>query len=91
MNVLLPLGNLWKGISRPTETCHAQSLTKLGKRTVISRTLLPGETLQCIRGQLWITASHHPGDIILREGEQYLAPRRTRLLIEALDDSTLHG
>ncbi|MCW5611287.1 MAG: DUF2917 domain-containing protein [Rubrivivax sp.] len=48
-----------------------------------------GMALECVRGTLWITHDGDRKDIVLQQGESYVAARTSTMLIHALDDSTV--
>jgi len=60
---------------------------KLQPRALFKVTLSPEEKITCTHGRLWLTASSHPGDIILRAGDSISVPRISQVVIEALEPS----
>jgi len=70
---------------RHSGTCAEWTAIALAKRQTLGRVLAAGQSVQCLRGRLWLTAGAR--DIVLREGERFTAGTRTHLLIEALEDS----
>jgi hypothetical protein len=76
-------------LDRPSGRCAERSATRLAKRQTLGRVLAAGQSVQCLRGRLWLTAEAR--DIVLREGERFTATTPTRLLIEALEDSVVGG
>lgn len=91
MNPLIPITDLWKWIiGRPcASACVAVTRLRLEKRGLESRMLHPGEKLRCVKGTLWLTVEREGRDVILPAGAVYTGDRRTRVLIEALEDSVV--
>ncbi|HEY8991725.1 MAG TPA: DUF2917 domain-containing protein [Luteolibacter sp.] len=76
-------------LDRPSGRCAERAAAALAKRQTLGRVLAAGQSVHCLRGRLWLTAEAR--DIVLREGERFTAGARTRLLIEALEDSVVGG
>ncbi|HKX12128.1 MAG TPA: EamA family transporter [bacterium] len=48
-----------------------------------------GATIQLHKGRVWLTAEGDPGDYLLEAGECYRGKGRSRVLVQALEDSEL--
>ncbi|MFD0895936.1 DUF2917 domain-containing protein [Luteolibacter ambystomatis] len=89
MNALIPLADFWRWIGNRSCTRAEAIPVRLANRTTTSRSLNPGQSLQCVRGLVWLTSDRRKEDIVLRAGEAYVPSRQERVVIEALEDAVV--
>lgn len=89
MNTLVPLAAFRSWLDRQSDACAGPVTRRLVKRETLSHILPAGQSLQCVRGVLWITSNADRRDVLLRESERFSAGSKARLLIEALEDSVV--
>jgi hypothetical protein len=65
---------------------QAQTLPK-GRLLSVQRPL--GHEVHCDSGSLWLTFDRDPRDVILAAGQAHRCDRKTRLIVQALDDARL--
>ncbi|MBK9445491.1 MAG: DUF2917 domain-containing protein [Betaproteobacteria bacterium] len=63
----------------------------LARREIVALTDKQGFAVDCISGELWITAEGMAGDLILRTGERLQLSGRPRIVISALTPSVLEA
>ena len=75
--------------ARRAQATHPPALPALALNLragqVLSLTLRRGERLRVGAGRVWLTAAPEPADHVLTPGQTWVAARRQRVLIEALD------
>jgi hypothetical protein len=47
----------------------------------------PGESIEVLKGECWITQENDPKDYIVKAGERFTADRKGHLLAEALTEA----
>jgi hypothetical protein len=48
-----------------------------------------GQVVTCVRGVVWLTHDHIPGDYVLKSGQEFVVTQRGLLLAQGLGDTTL--
>ncbi len=48
-----------------------------------------GRVVDCLRGSVWITFDHDPRDVVLDGGRSHVVDRDRRMMIHALEPSTV--
>jgi len=77
----------WFATCLPSQASTLPLHKKLAPRALFKVALSPEGKITCTHGRLWVTASSHPGDIILRAGDSISVPRISGVIIEALEPS----
>lgn len=94
LNPLGGLGDAWLHLTRSPGVFRRMPATADHPRGVRRGTTLTvlhpvGCEIICCEGTLWITHDGDPRDLVLERGQCYVAERGSKMLVHALEDSSL--
>lgn len=85
MQLVLPSISLLRRFNEGRERLHF-GRRRLPARTAVGFSLASETVIRCLKGQVWITDGR-AGDVILSAGENFVAPKRAKIVVEALEKS----
>lgn len=80
-----PLASTLRALFSPRAQ-RAFPTVQMRKRQVVTLGKLPGRTVRCTAGTIWLTHDGDAKDVVLCAGETHVCTSSARVLVQALDD-----